>query len=64
MRGDVSNTNAAATGASWLPSDPLALMLGRASARANSAIAPARNSSSKQMPQLQLPPIGMLARAR
>ena len=41
----MSNTSAAATGASWLPSAPAALMLGRAKARANSAIAPARSSS-------------------
>ena len=48
MRGAASNTSAAATGASWLPTAPASFTLGRAKANANSAIAPARNSSNSR----------------
>ena len=46
MCGAASNTSAAATGDSWLPSAPASRTLGRASASANSAITAARKSSN------------------
>ena len=44
----MSNTSAAATGASWLPSTPESFTLGRAKANASSAIAATRSSNSSR----------------
>jgi hypothetical protein len=44
----VSKASTAATGASWLPSAPDSLMLGRARAKASKAIAATRSSKSSR----------------
>ena len=48
IRGEVSKIRAAATGASWLPRGPAALMLGRANAAANSTIAAQRRNNNRR----------------